>query len=697
MMAQLSPVIPEEVVLIDNRGTIAYVSNALETFFAALCIEILQVERIIGSSYLDLWDRILPEGHYKKNLLMHLNRLVAREVKNLLIEIPGCSRDGPRDIFLNTLRIPGLNETYVPIQHIDVTELLAGEQGLKKRLKKLQRIIDNHSEFVCLMGPDRRLTFVNEPLCAHLSTTYEGLQDQPFENILPHNNVREEFLEKIQKISRDKGSFVIEYIVATTDPAQEPRWLQWHIKTLFDQDDRIAGFHATGREISSTNKEEALLEKERALIKMAYNDPVTGLANRMLFIDRLNQLIIRAKRYRIKFGLIYLDLNNFKKVNDSLGYDMGDRLLKAVSLRIAPCVRDSDIVSRIGGDDFAIVLSEIDRSENAVIAAQRIIKAMSSPFSLQGNIIYLTISLGIAVYPDDGVAPEVLLKNAETAMYYAKAQETNSYQFFNPTMNQYALERLNVESDLRRAIEKGEFVLHFQPQISIHSGTIVGAEALVRWLHPEKGLIAPGKFIPIAEETGLIIPMSELIIKQAIEQAVKWSEMGLPLLTVAVNISVKHFRQANFAEFVLDTIHDSKFEASALELELTESILMHDVQGVINTLNRFRGYGIQVSIDDFGTGYSSLSYLKNLPISKLKIDQSFVRNITVDTKDAMIVKTIIEIAHNLGLKVIAEGVEHLEQVNFLTALKCDELQGYFYSKPLSAHEFRDLVEGMLML
>ncbi len=692
----LLTVIPEDTLFINSEGIIISLSKTLEGFFLQHCHEDFSADKITGSHLKEVWKNILSEQYPHGDLLEKIDHLIKGSAKNILIEIPGCNREEPRSIFLNVLRIPQLQD-YLPIQHIDVTEWLKGESSLIKNLKKLEHIINNQAEFICLMHPDSRVTFINDSFRSYLSIPYEDTLEQPFYNLLPYGKIREEFQQKLTRLTPENPSFTIEYITSDSKANRDARCIQWAIKGLMNRDNRITALHGTGREITNASVEKAIQQKEQALIKLAYNDPVTGLPNRVLFIDRLNQLIIRAKRYRIKFGVMFLDLDNFKKVNESLGYDIGDRLLKAASLRISPCLRDSDIVSRIGGDDFAIILSEIDRAENAVIAAQRIIKAMRDPFSLQGNVIYITASIGISIYPDDGDAPERLLKNAETAMYYAKTQEKNTYQFFNQSMNQYALEKLNVENDMRRAIENKEFLLHFQPQISIQTGKIVGAEALVRWLHPDKGQISPGKFIPVAEETGLIVPMSELIIKQAIEQAVLWTEIGLPAVTMAVNISLKHFKKADFADFVIETIHDAKVNPSMFELELTESILMQDVQGVISTLERFRGEGIQVSIDDFGTGYSSLSYLKNLPISKLKIDRSFVNNITVDQKDAMIVKTIIEIAHNLGLKVIAEGVEHLEQMKFLGDLRCDELQGFFFSRPLPAHEFRKLMETMMIL
>lgn len=437
--------------------------------------------------------------------------------------------------------------------------------------------------------------------------------------------------------------------------------------------------------------------KEHEVFEIAYKDPVTSLANRFLLIDRLNQIIMRSKRYRSKFAVMFVDIDNFKKINESLGHEAGDLMLKETSLRLKDAVRDSDIVARFGGDEFAIVIHDLEKLENTATVAQRIIKSMGEAFDIKQQEVYVSASIGIATFPDDGDTAEILLKNTETAMFYAKSLDKNNYQFFNKAMNQYALERLMIENDIRRAIENDEFVLHYQPQICISTGKIVGVEALLRWLHPLKGSISPLKFIPIAEETGLIIPLSEIVVRKATEQLSNWIASGILPGVIAVNISFKHFKQHNFSDFLFNEINKNSIDPSMIEIELTESILMHDVQTVVKTLQGIREKGIQVSIDDFGTGFSSLNYLKNLPISKLKIDRSFVKNITIDKKDAMIVKIIIEIAHNLNLKVIAEGVENIEQMKFLEGLRCDELQGFLFSKPLPAHEFKRLFDAMSLL
>lgn len=685
-------IIPDDTVLTTSDGIVIEMSPSIENFLKELCIE--SSSKI--NNYLDFWGSILGNNKNKNKYLKDLKHLLKGEKKYILIEVAGCDKAYYKSIFLNLINIPN-NQGYRAVQHIDVSDLLTGEHTTKENLKTLQTIINNQSEFICLLHTDTIVSFANEALCKHLSLSYEEIIGQPFLKLLPYAELREQIEKELPSLSKEQRIFAIEHLLKNTNDTEDIKWIQWHVKALFDINGNLTGYHFTGREISDIQREKAIKQKEQALLNLAYNDPVTGLPKRSLFMDRLMQLILKAKRYNNKIALIFIDLDNFKKINESLGYDLGDILLKEASYRIKYCLRNSDVISRISADDYAIILSEIDKVENIPIVIDRIIRSLANPFELKGNQVYVTASIGISLFPEDGDDAEALLKNAEIAMNYAKSQDKNNYKFFNPTMNQYAFERLKIENDLRRAIERKEFVIYYQPQISMTKGDIVGVEALVRWKHPEKGMIPPLKFIPLSEETGLIIPLSEIIIQQALSEVVSWRDLGLPPVSVAVNISLRHFKQPNFTDFILKTIEETKIEPHNLEIELTESILMHDVNTVISILKNFKDKGITISIDDFGTGYSSLNYLKSLPISKLKIDKSFVNNITFDSKDSMIVKTIIDIAHNLNIKVIAEGVENLNQMEFLRNLKCDELQGYFFSKPLPSDEFVKLFGAMLYL
>ncbi|MFQ3574515.1 MAG: diguanylate cyclase, partial [Thermodesulfovibrionales bacterium] len=441
-----------------------------------------------------------------------------------------------------------------------------------------------------------------------MGTSYLSL----WENVLNESPDKERFLEDVKRLlSKQIRNLVID-LQGCNQIGMATIFL--HRLDLLDIKGYILIQHIDiTRFVKTEHRHLALVQsKGQELLNLVYKDPTTQLPNRFVLIDRLNELITRAKRYRSKFAVMFVDIDNFKKINESLGHEAGDILLKESSKRLKDALRDSDIIARFGGDEFAIVLYELEKLENTATVAQRIINSISDPFYIKEQDIYVTVSVGIATYPEDGDNTETLLRNTETAMFYAKSLDKNNYQFFNKMMNQHAFERLKLENDIRRAIENDEFILHYQPQIALPSGKIVGVEGLLRWFHPNMGSISPLKFIPIAEETGLIIPLSELVFKKAVEQLSKWLQSGFTPGVLAVNVSFKHFRQKNFSDFILEVLERNDVDPSLIELELTESILMHDVQSVVATLQRLRERGIQISIDDFGTGYSSLNYLKNL-------------------------------------------------------------------------------------
>ncbi|MDA0191014.1 MAG: EAL domain-containing protein, partial [Proteobacteria bacterium] len=426
---------------------------------------------------------------------------------------------------------------------------------------------------------------------------------------------------------------------------------------------------------------------EERIRHMAEHDALTGLPNRVLLGDRLSQAIAAAQRERRVMALIFLDLDRFKNINDSLGHQIGDRLLQAVAGRIVGTLRGSDTVSRPGGDEFILLLPEIAHPDAAARIAEKLIEALARPCVIDGHELAVTASLGISIYPEDGEDAETLIRNADTAMYHSKESGRNVYHFFRPEMNARVFERMSLEHSLRRALERSEFRLHYQPQIDIATRRLIGMEALVRWQSPELGLVSPARFIPVAEDSGLILPLGAWVLGEACRQARAWQVAGLPALPVAVNISALQFRQPNFVGVVEQVLAQSGLAPECLELELTESIMMHAAERNIEVLDTLRRMGVKVAIDDFGTGYSSLAYLKRLPIDKLKIDQAFVRDIATDADDAAIIAAIIGLAHNLKLRVIAEGVESEAQLEFLRHGGCQEVQGYLFSPPLPADGF----------
>ena len=437
--------------------------------------------------------------------------------------------------------------------------------------------------------------------------------------------------------------------------------------------------------------EEQLKRSEEQLRFMAYHDALTGLPNRALFQDRLENTLAGARRRQEKIALVFLDLDRFKNINDSLGHTAGDIVLKQVGERIKKCVRDIDTIARLGGDEFVVIVGSVRDSTDAVIAAERIRKAIALEFEVQGIFLSTTCSIGISVFPEDGQDAETLLKNADIALFSAKDNGRNRWKFFTPDMDGRALERLTLENSLRRALEREEFFLDYQPQVDIATGRIVGAEALLRWRHPELGLIPPNIFIPVAENTGDIVPIGEWVLRTACAQARQWQEQGIPPLVMAVNVSVVQFRHEPWLRLIQSVLDETRLQPQYLELEVTESLLLANADVMTSLLRRLDVMGLKLAIDDFGTGYCGLSYLRRFKFSRLKIDQSFVQTISVDHRDAALAAAIVSIGKILQMKVIAECVETKEQLDILRSLGCDEIQGYYFSRPLSASGFAEKV------
>jgi diguanylate cyclase (GGDEF)-like protein/PAS domain S-box-containing protein len=423
----------------------------------------------------------------------------------------------------------------------------------------------------------------------------------------------------------------------------------------------------------------------------AQHDYLTNLPNRLLLNDRIEHAITLANRHRTQLAILYLDLDNFKYINDTLGHATGDKLLQSVTKRLKECVRDSDTVSRHGGDEFVILLVETKNSEAAALLAQKILDALQAMHTIGKNQLHITSSIGISVYPADGLDADTLLKSADTAMYYAKEKGRNNYQFFIAKMNTRAVERMIIESNLKLALEKQQFVLHYQPKVNLNTGQITGVEALLRWQHDEWGLVSPDIFVPVAEDSGLIVPIGRWVLRQACKQGKIWQAAGLQDIIIAVNVSAQEFLQKDFVASVRAVLIETRLTAHFLELEITESVLMQDAECSSSILQQLKNIGVKLAVDDFGTGYSSLSYLQRFPIDVLKIDQSFVQNIESVKDDGIIVSAIITMGNSLKLKVVAEGVESPYQLAFLKARHCEEGQGYFFSHPLTSDQFAALL------
>ena len=423
---------------------------------------------------------------------------------------------------------------------------------------------------------------------------------------------------------------------------------------------------------------------ERRLAHLAQFDALTGLPNRSLLQDRLAQTIVQSRRKHWHAGTLFVDLDRFKLINDTLGHHQGDALIRQVGERLLSCVRPGDTVGRISGDEFAVVLADMARPDDAALVAQKILDALARPFDLGGNEAYISASIGIAAFPEDGDDAETLLKNADIAMYRAKESARNCYRFFTAEMNQRTVAKVQLNTDLRRAIERREFELYYQPKVDLVHAKLQGLEALLRWNHPQRGMVSPAEFIPALEDSGLILPVGEWVIGEACAQQRRWQQEGRVAVPVAVNLSPKQFRRGDLDRVIRQTLAGAGVDAGLLELEITESSLMEDPEDAVRVMHNLRAAGLRISIDDFGTGYSSRSYLTRLPLSALKIDRSFVRDAGASAEAASIVRAVIDMAQNMRFTVIAEGVETEEQVAFLRKHGCNQAQGYFFGKPASA-------------
>jgi diguanylate cyclase (GGDEF)-like protein/PAS domain S-box-containing protein len=514
-----------------------------------------------------------------------------------------------------------------------------------------------------------------------------------------HPDERDSVTDLVRQALQAKKPYSIDYRITLPDGAC--RNVHEQADVVHDEEGNPVSMQGTVQDITER------INTEEKIRFLAYYDGLTGLPNRQLFLEHFNQALFAAQRDGSKIALLYLDLDRFKRINDTLGHSAGDKLLKSISICLADSIRSSDIVakacfpdkhgvtlSRLGGDEFTILLTRLAGEEHAGRVAQRILDLLSQPIRIADQEVYISGSIGITLYPSDGEDVDMLLRNADVAMYHAKESGRNSFQYFSEQMNQRTMEKLSIETDLKKALERNELLLYYQPQIDLQTGKLAGVEALVRWLHPRLGMVPPSMFIPIAEEAGLIVEIGQWVLIEACRQAVRWQQGGFAPLRMGVNISSLQFKHQSLAALVGEVLQQTGLAAGCLELELTESAIMQNVSQVNDTLIELKELGVNLSVDDFGTGYSSMSYLKRFPLDTLKIDRSFVMDITTDANDAAIIKAIIALGKSLGLKTIAEGVETAEQLAFLQEQRCDEIQGFFISRPLPGLEVEQyLIDG----
>jgi diguanylate cyclase (GGDEF)-like protein/PAS domain S-box-containing protein len=569
-------------------------------------------------------------------------------------------------------------------------ELVVANAQLKRAEEKYRSIFEDAVIGIFQCTPDGRPVSINRALAQIHG--YDSAQQFMAEV----SNAAEELfvnppriLELLHSLGERTVARGVELEVYRKDRSK--KWILANIRAVQDADGSVTLAEGTIEDITERKQAQEQVQY------LAYYDALTGLANRTLLQDRISKALAAAQRRDEKLALLFLDLDRFKIINDSLGHSFGDLLLQQVAERLKTWARSQDTVARIGGDEFLIALTGIKDFPDAAVAAERVMDAMTADFVIQGRTFHVNCSIGVSMYPDHGADSEALIKNADAAMYIAKENGRNGYRFFSEDMNAQVVERMTIEHGLRGALEKGELFLMYQPQSDVRTGQIVGVEALLRWNHSELGLVLPDRFIRVAENSGLIVPIGEWVLETACRTAKGWQQRGVSAVPVAVNVSAMQFRQDGFEEMVRRALRETGLAPEYLELELTESVLLANVELTQSVLHSLKRMGIKLSIDDFGTGYSSLAYLKQFPVGKLKIDRSFVRNIPSRADDAAIAAAIISMAKSLNLKVIAEGVETEEQLLFLRAQGCDQVQGYWLSKPITADEVAEKLSRSLQV
>jgi diguanylate cyclase (GGDEF)-like protein/PAS domain S-box-containing protein len=626
-----------------------------------------------------------PDAGEQQRINHRFDEIIHSECKVGMIQTVHQRKDGKRlpvEVYLRAIQSEG-RQLLVAVAR-DITARLQAEAELRDSEQRFRVAFNQAAVGLAHVAPEGRWLMVNQKLCEIVGYSQKELMNQTYQELTHPDDLptdvelgRRMIAGEVHEQSREKryrhkdGHYI---------------WVNLTSSLVWDAAGRPKYYSTVVEDISRRK------QVEGELLHLANHDALTGLPNRSLLLDRLSQSIAFADRLDSEVAVMLIDLDRFKNINDSLGHDVGDKIILEISERLLSKVRHGDTVARWGGDEFVVVLGDMAREEAVANFAQKLLEALSQPMTIEGHELYPAGSIGISLYPKDGNDANALLKNADTAMYRAKDAGRNNFQFYANEMNARALDRLKIDSGLRRALLRDEFVLHYQPQMDIKTGAIVGMEALLRWQPPDQPMVFPNDFIPIAEETGLIVQVGEWVLRTACAQLKAWQNNGtVRNAKMAVNLSARQFKQHNIVKMVSRILQETGCAAASLELEITESVVMDDPEAAVATLQHLSNMGVSLAIDDFGTGYSSLSYLKRFPIDALKIDRSFVRDITTDSDDAAIAKAVIALAHSMKLKVIAEGVETIEQLDFLREQQCDQMQGYYLSRPVSAMQLDQLL------
>ena len=661
---------PAVIYMKDLGGRYLLVNSLFEDIFS------VSSQQMYGKTDSELF-RDSEVAQIRQNDLAVLENKVPMQMEEELLH------DGKLHTYLS-VKFPLFNDNNKVVALCGISTDITERKRAENELRLAKNIIQNASEAVVVTTLEGIIVDVNEAF-----EEITGYSRDEVIGLTPSVNKSgrhdKAFYQEMWGSIRENGVWQGEIWDRRKSGEIYPKWLS--INTVRNEQGEPSHYVGIFSDISIKKATEDQLEK------LAYFDSLTGLPNRLLFRDRLNQEIAAARRHASKVALLFIDLDRFKVINDTHGHSAGDELLQLVAQRLNEQVRGSDTVSRLGGDEFTVIIPDIAHEEDVSGVAQKIVEAMDRPFLLRGQEARVGASVGIAIYPDDGENLDSLSQHADMALYKAKEEGRNNFQFFSEEMQTHITERFALEDDLRKGMQRDEFLLYYQPKYSLDNDKISGMESLVRWQQPERGMVSPADFIPLAEETGLIIPLSDRLLREACCQTAKWNSQREEKLKVAVNLSAKQFQQKNLANVVQEILQECSLPAEFLELELTESMVMGDVEAAIQTMRSLRDLGLSLAIDDFGTGYSSLSYLKRFPITTLKIDKSFVRDLTIDSDDASIVQAIIAMGRQLDLHVVAEGVETEEQLDFLRQYECEEVQGYLKSRPLPGSEFEKLILG----
>ncbi|NRS50552.1 bifunctional diguanylate cyclase/phosphodiesterase [Brevibacillus sp. HB2.2] len=630
--------------------------------------------------------RILNSGYHPKSFFKEMWSCI-RSGQVWRGEIRNCAKDGSY-YWVDTTIVPFKNQAGEIYQYLsirsDITARKQMEDELKRSEEKYRIIAENTSDIISIINLDGEFLYLSP---SHKRVWEHTVPDEEIHNLFEWivEDDRDIFAYAIQHAFSTRKEYMVECRINTQ--RNDVIWTESKINPIMDEEGNVTKLLLITRDVTDRK------QSEETIHHLAYHDALTDLPNRRMYVQQLSKEMMQAKRFQSSLAVLFLDLDRFKDVNDSFGHDVGDMLLIEASKRLQACLKPGDVVARLGGDEFTIMQNQLlDRNE-ATALAEQIMYQLQRPFELDGHVFNVSCSIGIALYPQDGDNPEDLLKRADTALYTVKSRGKNGYDFFDPTMESKSLERILMENEMRKAIEQEQFQIYYQPKIDIATSAMTGMEALVRWVHPELGIIPPNRFIPIAEETGMILALGEWILKQACKQNKNWHDQGYTL-KVSVNLSARQIYQKDLVEMIKDILQETKLSPHWLELEITESIFVK-MEEATAVLQQIRDIGIQISIDDFGTGYSSFSYIKSLPVDTIKIDASFIRDIHHNQESQAIVKAIVTIAQSLNMNVIAEGIELHDQVAALKENGCDHGQGYLFSKPLPTDDFDQLLRQEL--